>query len=309
MGTEPVVTKRRGQPPANAFGMSLPTMEELLSERTVAAYVEKTIDGVLAHIGIPVEEAMAARREILLWARHANSLTEYEAQGHQILERAGVVCALPAKLSGRAALIHSQISPFIHGNHICDLGCGDGKVGELLAKAGFKVTLADVYRHGHIDSIGLPFEILGQNDRVPLPDNAYDTTLLLTVLHHADNPVALLKEGARITRPGGRVILIESVFGITPKEGEQSGATEFSSLTPEQQRLTNIYFDHLYNRLIHFSADPASKVNVPFNFNTPAQWATILDHCGAPQTVLQHLGIDQPSVPEYHTLHVGVVSV
>lgn len=299
---------RTPTPGTNAFNMDIPSMSKILENPAVAQFIERTLEKVVDHLGICSADRDAAVGSLLALARKQQPLAQYEQQGHAILNDAGVVAAIPEKLSDRAALIYSQVSPHLVGTDMCDLGCGDGKVGELIAATGKTVTLSDMYQHPHIETTGLPFTPFTQGDPVPLPDNSADTTLLLTVLHHADDPVALLREGVRITRPGGHVILIESVFGITPEQAASVGANDFGALSAEEQRLGNIFFDHLYNRLIHHSADPANKVNVPFNFNTPARWGTILGQCGAPEQQCLHLGEDQKAVPEYHTLHVGVVN-
>ena len=97
------------------------------------------------------------------------------------------------------------------------------------------------------------------------------------------------------------------MYGITPEQAAEAKAESFGALSFEEQRLANIFFDHLYNRLIHYSSHSADKVNVPFNFNTPKEWERLLSECGAPQIHLQMLGIDQRAVPEFHTLHVGEV--
>ena len=81
---------------------------------------------------------------------------------------------------------------------------------------------------------------------------------------------------------------------------QQGGLT----ITPEQQRRVNIFFDHFYNRVIHYSTDPNSKVNVPYNFNTPERWKKEFADAGLEEEKVVHLGVDQPTVPEYHTLHV-----
>lgn len=299
---------RDPSPGTNAFNMDIPSMSKILENAAVARFVEQTLEKVVGHLGIPAEHRDSAIGSLLALARKRQPLAQYEQRGYTILADAGVVAAIPGKLTDRASLIYSQISPYVTGNDICDLGCGDGKVGELLAADGKSVTLADVYQHPHITNTGLPFICFAQGDAVPLPNDSVDTTLLLTVLHHADDPVALLKEGIRITRPGGDVILIESVFGISSDRAAAVGANNFGTLSAEEQRLANIFFDHLYNRIIHYSADPANKVNVPFNFNTPERWGTLLGRCGAPEQQCIDLGEDQKAVPEYHTLHVGLVT-
>ena len=120
----------------------------------------------------------------------------------------------------------------------------------------------------------------------------------------------VLREAHRVTRPAGRIIVIESVYGVGHQEfpvTHHSRVQQYISLSPEQQRRVNIFFDHFYNRVIHFSSDPAQKVNVPFNFNTPERWKQIFERTGLRQEQVVYLGIDQPAVPEYHTLHVLAV--
>jgi len=75
-------------------------------------------------------------------------------------------------------------------------------------------------------------------------------------------------------------------------------------LPAEQQRKVNIFFDHFYNRVLHYSKDAKTKVNIPFNFNAPNNWEKIFAKCGLKQETIIHLGLDQPTVPEYHTLHI-----
>jgi hypothetical protein len=43
---------------------------------------------------------------------------------------------------------------------------------------------------------------------------------------------------------------------------------------------------------------------VPFNFNTPKDWEKEFSKYGLKQEMIIHLGLDQPTAPEYHTLQV-----
>ena len=45
--------------------------------------------------------------------------------------------------------------------------------------------------------------------RVPLPGEAADRVLIAFVLHEADDPAALLREAARLLRPGGEIVIAE----------------------------------------------------------------------------------------------------
>jgi len=55
-------------------------------------------------------------------------------------------------------------------------------------------------------------------DAIPRPQNYYDAVVLTQVLEHVPNPEGVLKELARITRPGGRLLL--SVPMTCPLHGE-----------------------------------------------------------------------------------------
>ena len=80
--------------------------------------------------------------------------------------------------------------------------------------------------------------------------------------------------------------------------------TGYLKLSAEQQRLLNVFFDHFYNRILTYSTNPETKVNVPFNFNTPDNWKAVFAQYGLKEEKVVHLGLDQQIAPEYHTLHV-----
>ena len=276
----------------NTFGLRIPSLGEIVQDPEVRRYIEKTLQSVLTTIGASLPSALTQR---VLTSAKELPLERYEQEGHEGLH--DIPGLIARHLVGRARLAYEQISPYLQGGTLLDLGCGDGKIGHLAAEEGRKVMLADVYKHPNIDETGLEFHCFGQGEAVPLDDATVDTTLLLTVLHHSDNPVQTLREAQRVTKPGGNIIVIESVYGIRDN-------SPFGKLTEEQLRRVNIFFDHFYNRVLHYSPDPKSKVNVPYNFNTPEGWRTIFAQQGLDQMAYVLLGIDQPVVPEYHTLHV-----
>jgi SAM-dependent methyltransferase len=285
----------------NKFNQELPEISEILKNDVVRDYVRNTLVSVLETLEISSPNDLVD--EVLQLAESYQSLEEYEKNTHEFLGKKGVTTErIGSKLSHRADIIYSQIQKYLIGSKVLDLGCGDGKVGEKLAQSRLEVTLADIYKHQHIDETGLRFARISQDGDVPLENEQYDVTLLLTVLHHSDDPLKTLQEAKKLTKKGRRIIVIESVYGIDP--GEVDNADEFANLTHEQQRLANIFFDHFYNRIIHYSKDPSKKVNVPFNFNTPKGWNKEAEKLGMKEITTQHLGIDQPTVPEYHTLHV-----
>jgi ArsR family transcriptional regulator len=65
----------------------------------------------------------------------------------------------------------------------------------------------------NLDSLGISnVELLvGDLAGLPLADNSVDAAFANMVLHHAVDPVAMLKEMARIVRPGGTVGITDEV--------------------------------------------------------------------------------------------------
>jgi len=290
----------------NSFGEKIFEPSEVLHDPNVSGTVTSMLYPVLGHLGLSSKETENVTRRSLMHAYH-ESIDNYEKHAHAVLEEVGVTRLIPKKLEDRAKKIISQISPHLVKGTVLDFGCGDGRVGELLRQQGYKVNLTDVYQNPHIKDTGLDFQLFQQGEDIPFGDNQFDNTLALTVYHHCNDPMKGISECARVTRPSGKVLVIESVFGVNGvglDKDSQILNKDYLSLTPEQQRRVNIFFDHFYNRVVHYDSDPTKKVNVPFNFNTPENWKNLFEEYKMSQERVIHLGVDQPVVPEYHTLHV-----
>lgn len=89
---------------------------------------------------------------------------------------------------------------------VLDIGAGPGVYFEPLAKRGHETTLLDVKKYK-----ACPYPVtLFEGDRIPFEDNSFDASLLITVLHHALDPEAVLREAKRVSRES--VIVIEDVY-------------------------------------------------------------------------------------------------
>lgn len=297
----------------NAQGHEVPSIATILGEKDLRLQITETLQNIFTKLSISGKESdlRAAIYFLLEYAELEGyfwNYRQYESLAHKTLTPLLDVSKITEELENRAARIYQQISRHVlNCKTAIDIGCGNGRVAELLDSQGIETTLADVYLHQNIKANFLKIK----DHEISAPDNTYDLALLLTVLHHANNPILTLDEARRVTKPGGKIIVIESVYGIKNQpedwklDDEQKIATQrFKQLSPEQQRQFNIFFDHFYNRIIYYSKNPENKVNVPFNFNTPEEWNRIFSEAGLKQNTLSYLGIDHPIVPEYHTLHV-----
>lgn len=291
----------------NAFNEPVPSIASLLESKEAREIVQTTLARVLTHLGLSETETKETVDFVIREGRRCSKNSDYELNVHNHLREQGVVSLIPGKLHDRSSLIFNQIRDYISaGASVVDIGCGDAGVAEAVSNSGNKVNLCDVYEHPRISSTGLPFSLFPQGNSLPFETNSFDVALVLTVFHHSDDPIALLAECARVLNPNGRLIIIESVYGVNPSESPDINpeTAYFASLDSEAQRISNIFFDHFYNRVVHYSDDPTKKVNVPFNFNTPSDWNALFRREGFREAGTVHLGIDQPIVPEYHTLHI-----
>ena len=91
-------------------------------------------------------------------------------------------------------------------DHLLEVGSGPGSVLFEFRKAGLQIDALDVTDTSFSASLA---PTLYDGRQMPYPDNAYDTALLLTVLHHTPEPDEILLETARVAR---RIIILEDVY-------------------------------------------------------------------------------------------------
>jgi len=100
---------------------------------------------------------------------------------------------------------------------IVDLGAGDGTLSRLLARQAESVHCVDnsprmvqvgraLAKKEHLRNLTY---VLGNIEKVPLPDRSIDLALLSQALHHAENPRQALAEAFRILKPGGRLLILD----------------------------------------------------------------------------------------------------
>lgn len=102
-------------------------------------------------------------------------------------------------------------------SRILDLGCGTGALtGELLAQSNARLHGLDI-SHKHlklIPSEARLFLTQGDAHNTPYPEAYFDITLCHFTLLWVANPAQVVREMARITRPGGAVLaLAEPDYG------------------------------------------------------------------------------------------------
>lgn len=107
---------------------------------------------------------------------------------------------------------------------VLDIGTGTGRMAELLAPRAEHIVALDKSpamlrvaraRLQHIGGASIEM-VQGDFTGLPLPAQSMDTVLFHQVLHFAQDPPAVLREAARVTRPGGRIAIVD--FGAHQRE-------------------------------------------------------------------------------------------
>jgi demethylmenaquinone methyltransferase/2-methoxy-6-polyprenyl-1,4-benzoquinol methylase len=108
-----------------------------------------------------------------------------------------------------------MVSRIPKGSRVLDVATGTGMVARELAERGCTVTgldqaenMARQAREG-----GTPI-VLGQAERLPFADGAFDAVTFTYLLRYVDDPAATLRELARVLTPGGTMASLE--FFVPP---------------------------------------------------------------------------------------------
>lgn len=93
---------------------------------------------------------------------------------------------------------------------VLDVGAGRCLIAkELQENYNAKVTCIDV---DDLNETGIPL-IVYDGRKIPFSGNKFDTVLLVYVLHHCEDPVAVLEECKRVCKNNGKIIVFED-FGF-----------------------------------------------------------------------------------------------
>lgn len=98
---------------------------------------------------------------------------------------------------------------------VADIGCGTGNIAEQVSPWVSRVIavdssepMLDAARRRLGERTNIDF-VQATGESLPLKTSSVDISIAALVLHHIEEPASLLREMARITRSGGRVVLID----------------------------------------------------------------------------------------------------
>lgn len=165
--------------------------------------------------------------------------------------------------SRRVGVLANHFAEMIPAQHcVLDVGCGDGLIDALLAQRRPDLQLAgvDVLVRPNARIPVTPFDGL----RLPYKDRSWDTVLFCDALHHAADPVALLREAARVARQS-----------VVIKDHSVQGVLAWHTL-----------------RFMDYVGNAPHGVALPYTYLTPQQWQDAFAASSLrPENVRTELGI------------------
>jgi ubiquinone/menaquinone biosynthesis C-methylase UbiE len=149
-----------------------------------------------------------AYREIDRSADRAALIASLETRGRDAVQR-------------RMRLRFLRAIPVRKRDTVLEVGCGTGVVlrdlvplvgpgGRVAGIDPSRAVLAAARRFCRGIGVNIRY---GDGAKLPFTDDGFDVTLAVTVLLHVADPVAVVREMARVTRPGGRVAVQDQDFG------------------------------------------------------------------------------------------------
>jgi ubiquinone/menaquinone biosynthesis C-methylase UbiE len=106
--------------------------------------------------------------------------------------------------------IQKKLQPVLphlqHDDQVLDIGSGNGLICQHLQQLNYTCTALDLDNLSIVPDLHVT---IYDGKCIPFENKSFDLALLLTVLHHSQNPRELLKESARVAQ---KIIIIEDIY-------------------------------------------------------------------------------------------------
>ena len=119
-----------------------------------------------------------------------------------------------------AARVEDLLAPFSGDERALDAGCGSGALAFAFAAHVREVVGVDVSTEllaaGRIDAPANVTLVEGDATALPFGAGEFDLAGCARVLHHVRRPELVVAELVRVTRPGGRILVVDQLGDVDP---------------------------------------------------------------------------------------------
>jgi SAM-dependent methyltransferase len=151
----------------------------------------------------------------------------------------------------RISILSDWCSKLIPSNSkVLDVGCGDGQLARLIAYKRPDISIQGIDVRQRDNAVMLVDTFDGKS--IPFGEGSFDVVMFVDVLHHAAQPVILLREALRVARQG-----------IVIKDHLAEGS--LASLTL---------------RIMDWVGNARHGVALPYNYWSLAKWHRVFDKLG-----------------------------
>jgi SAM-dependent methyltransferase len=193
------------------------------------------------------------------------------------------------------------------GRRLVDVGGGTGNYSLALRAEGWEPLVVDRQPEMLARAAAKGLETLEADaQRLPLDDASADAVMLVSMLHHVEDPAAALAEARRILRPGGRLALmvftredvaamwLPDYFPSTRAWTDESHSTlaELEALLPGARRIPVTYTDLEDGSLAALAGHPEKMADPRWHRQTSYFDRLARDHADELRTGLERLRAD-----------------
>jgi ubiquinone/menaquinone biosynthesis C-methylase UbiE/predicted transcriptional regulator len=209
-------------------------------------------------VGSSVGADQDARRLKGILARRQTKSEEFFASS------AGQWDRLRQELFGRVSSLHALPALFDPRWVVGDLGCGTGQTSEAVAPFVARVVAIDrssemlqAAKRRLRDQPNVDIR-RGELEALPIVAEELDVAIMMLVLHHVPDPLAVLRETARVLRPGGRLVLCDMLPHDREEYKQQMGHVWLGFAEDQLRRMLTVNgFDT--PRMVQMPPDPVAK--------------------------------------------------